>query len=550
MTRRFLTVTVTSSLLAVLLSGCGDDDVLPPDVSSPVAPSANVDRFELAWENFSRIAEYPPDTALKTTVERLNQWSLVEPFQVAWKPDPLLRTVPATLLESSRLSVSQRLKSPSFFESDGAFLHEALLMRETSRFIVGDEADALQQAKRLFDWTIRNIQLDPTAIRLWPRENLLLGRAASLDREWVFMMLARQQRLDVVWLAVPEAGTNYRLWCPALFHEGELYLFDLLWGSMVPTADGQGIATLSAAAADETLLPALDVPGKPYPVTAAELEKVVVLIAAREPFLSRRMLAVEERLPTENRPVLHMTPSKLAAQIGKSKHVASVQLWTWPYEYAQKFRDGTPAVKEVEQAVMRQMFPFYVPHIISVKDKFNRGEDGQNAELVQQGYETTVWPMWSGRLHHLAGRFEPATNDETRPERQAAAIRFYLMARSKLGELEEMIPDQQAIEERLNSQQLRELQRRRHIYARLNKDATYWLGLIRYEQRDYATAADFFRRTIDIIGEGTEASVVRYNLGRAYEELHKYDEAIEQYRLDRSPASLLLIRQIESRTKS
>lgn len=537
---------------AFALSGCGDDDVLPPDVYSPQVASAKVDRFQLAWENFARLAEYQPDETFKATVERLNQWSLDEPFIGGWQVDPLVRTLPPALIESSRLPLLKRLESSSFFTGDGEFLHEALLMREASRAIVGDEVDALKKAKLLFDWVIRNVQLDPSAMRLWPRENLLLGRAAPLDREWMFMMLARQQRLDVVWLAVPQGGdgTRFRLWCPALYEKGELYPFDLLWGTPVLSADGEGVATLAQAAADESLLTALDVPGKPYPTKAAELQKVAVLIAAREPFLSRRMSAVEQRLPEEERPVLTVEPSKMAEQLQQSKHVVSVRLWSWPYEYAEKLRHGEPAVEEVEHEVMRHMFPFHVDHVVKVEDKVLRADDGQNGDLLQQGYEARVWPLWAGRLHHLAGRFEPTTDDDTRLKMQTAAIPFYLIARAKLAELSDSVREQEATDQPLTEKDRQVLGRHKMIYAHLNKNATFWLGLIRYEQGDYATAADFLKRTLEIVGNGPAASPVRYNLGRTYEADQKFDEAIEQYRLERSPASMLRIRRLESRKKS
>ena len=61
-------------------------------------------------------------------------------------------------------------------------------------------------------------------------EILLLGRATALERAWVFIQLCRQQGLEAVMLAIPDAADPKKL-TPRLVAvriKNELYLFDPL----------------------------------------------------------------------------------------------------------------------------------------------------------------------------------------------------------------------------------------------------------------------------------------------------------------------------------
>ena len=134
-------------------------------------------------------------------------------------------------------------------------------------------ADDRFRAARLFDWTVRNIQLerDESPRQRVPRQPwqvLLLGRGTAIERAWVFMLLARQQQLDVVLLATPDRQTagQWHLWLPAQLVEGQLYLFDTELGLAVPGPKGHGVATLEQAASDGSLLRRLDAANRPYPV--------------------------------------------------------------------------------------------------------------------------------------------------------------------------------------------------------------------------------------------------------------------------------------------
>ncbi len=528
--------TITVAFLPLLVcGGCQGGDELPPDVDISGSSRTKVDLFELAWDNLERLSEYAPQQPLEETVARLNQWAQTSAPEVAWQVDPLLDSLPADLINDH---VRQRLASSNFVATDGPFLQEAVLMRRASAFIVGDATDPLEQAQRLFDWTIRNIQLDNAALRMWPGENLLLGRASELDRGWVFAMLARQRQLDVVWLAIAEDAErrSFRIWCPALLHDGELYPFDVLWGVAMPTATGEGVATLADLATDDKLLRQLDVSGLPYPVRADELSRVLVIVPAREPFLSRRMQIVAERLPKRLRTVLHIDLRRLADELAELRQVGAVRLWIWPFQYARQRDVNSAEGKQLADGVVAELAPFFANHTITVEAR-------KLGDFEQAGYERTVWPLWSGRVHHLAGNFTPPVEEQTAGQSFAAAIPLYLIARTK-------IQDRAVLPEgvRLSAEEQAAWERRQaldtYVYGRMQLDATYWLGQIRFDQGDYATAAEFFQRTLNLLGKRARATGVRYNLARAYEALGDYDKAIEQFEAEGSPASQLRARRL------
>jgi len=167
-----------------------------------------------------------------------------------------------------------------FSMDDVRAMQEATLLRDLSSWVSkqpvderlkswldgrAESLDDLQRenlaiAERLFDWTVRNIQLQPTipypeesvapsaggeqtreqrmpapqqaipgpGYRFPTWETLQYGNGDALQRSRVFIELARQQGIDVVYLALPgnTIPPRPRPWLTAAFVGGELYLFD------------------------------------------------------------------------------------------------------------------------------------------------------------------------------------------------------------------------------------------------------------------------------------------------------------------------------------
>jgi hypothetical protein len=76
------------------------------------------------------------------------------------------------------------------------------------------------------------------------------------------------------------------------------------------------------------------------------------------------------------------------------------------------------------------------------------------------------------------------------------------------------------------------------VLRRAKQDASFWLGLVCFEQRDYPVAVDYFAvRTLQASPRGPWTPAARYNLARAYEAMGKIDQAIDLYESDTSQQS-------------
>ena len=198
-------------------------------------------------------------------------------------------------------------------------------------------------AERLFDWTIRNIQLtadtpgdDNLASRHKPYQTLISGRGTAEERAWVFLLLARQQGLDVVPLGLEDPATKkVRPWLSALALGDDLYLFDCRLGLPIPGPTPGSIATLAQLTADPQLLRNLDLDAEhPYPVTAEDLQHVVAFVEGSPASLSYRMALVESRLAGKHKMALTSPGTKLAQRIQKLPGIQDVRLWKLPFDVA------------------------------------------------------------------------------------------------------------------------------------------------------------------------------------------------------------------------
>ena len=325
--------------------------------------------------------------------------------------DPLVETLPHTkdknLLETRWV---RRLNDDAFDPLyDGTFLREAALLRDVAGHVEPANLDELSVAEAVFDWTVRNIQLEtppganPTPDELWldrhlPLETIFFGRGTPLQRAWVFMLLARQAGLNVVLLATPDPRNpdEVRPWATALVSGGELYLFDYTYGLPIPGPKGKGIATLSQAAADDGILRQMDTADRPYPRRAADLEKMIVLLEACPGYLERRMKLLESQLSGRDRMTLSTSPTALADKLRDMKHVGQIKLWALPYETLEQRRTLPP---ELRRPAALERMPFSIA-----------ADPEQTSKQEQQSDDSRhrprpVFALRLGRLLQLRGMF-------------------------------------------------------------------------------------------------------------------------------------------------
>ena len=463
----------------------------------------------------------PDDRVLKQIVERLNQWMRQSEPKTDWTTDPLLATLDPTVAGDDRLApliTPAALADPVIQPYEGRLIQEAVWLRDISRWAQGDSFDAVARATKLFDWTVRNVQLDADdkALPMRPWQTIAYGHGTAEERAWVFALLCRQQGLDVVMLAVPEAagkssataaagatpdkeqGAKSVFWLPALLNDGQLYLFDTRLGLPIPSKEGKGVATLRDILADESLLRQLDLKEMQYPITAEQLKHITAQVAA-DPFdLSQRARAIEGKLSGDDRLALTSNPSAIADKLKASKNVSDVQIWD---------------------------FPFRV-----LRDQLRIGPTGRRQLATE--FEPFAWRplLWKARTLQFQGhRHDDAKADDKNSDKtldeslddHKQAIRMYMSKAVR--------PPERTISEVTSAE-------KQKVYTAAKDDASYWVALLLYDEGKFSSAENWLvNPQLAAAANGRWASGTRYNLARTYEAQGKIDDAIALLEKDSSP---------------
>lgn len=409
-------------------------------------------------------------------------------------------------------------------------------------------ADDLTTALALFDWTVRNVQLDqthwdadlpeseeafhadppaelvpPPGAELHAWQALLLGHADAATRARIFILLARQQKIDVVMLGIPgrRSDGEPRSWAAAAVIGERLYLFDAELGLPIPGPGGERICTLAQLREHPDILRRLDIDEHKYPVTADDLENLVVLIDATPAYLSQRMMLVERKLQGDQKLVLTAAPSQLARKLRKQS-LPDAQIWTVPYRafVFDRLRSRHP---RLSSKLMNQLAVYAGP-----------------------------LPLFAARMHHIRGDLD------TDPTKRGAKS-FYLACRKPDREIEAIGKSAEArrqIAESMGAQDQPELQQQliaqiQSIARQAKQQATYWLGLVAFEEEQYGVAVDYLRdRTLKDEPHGRWSNSARYNLARTFEAAGQYEQAISLLQSDDSPqkhGNLLRARRLRER---
>jgi hypothetical protein len=240
-------------------------------------------------------------------------------------------------------------------------------------------------------------------------------------------------------------------------------------------------------------------------------------------WLSQRMRTVESRLASDDRMVLSISPAVTAERWKSCKGVADARLWTLGYEvifqrvllgpdmgtwqigmmapFVARTASGGPSGPQTTGDQQAPMFWETNPEMAAQQSRPRQGSSDDRQETMPSA------PLRMGRLMHLRGHFLG----------QPSATSAYQMARlsdRQLADLNNLESSQQVATLRLAKQY-----------------ATYWLGLLAYEQRNYASARDYLlARTLEVAPRSPWTPGAKYNLGRVYEAEKEYAKAIQQYR--------------------
>lgn len=587
--------------LAALLLGCKPQPIvtsLPATQNSATADHRS-EELPMAVDSLRKLAGGVSAESLKRTFFYFNQWiASYEPAKASWQPDKLIDRLPQALkgtpglerlaknrfekedlspllatmkddpplqLSPGSLAFMQTLQDDNLWLNDLAYLQQTLWLHDIAQRVSRQpspphlkpwlkemetslglpEAEQLAAAERMFDWTIRNIQLDvlpppppppvatvdsngqetrPVSPALrgevgpgygqLPVQTLLYGHGDAHERARIFIQLCRQAGIDALMLGLEDRNSpTPRPWIPAALIGGKLFLFDTELGVPVPGPEGKGIATLEQVLADPGVLKQLDVEGHAYPIGEKDITFMHGLIDAEPAALSRRMLLLQAALPRQSRLILSVQPNQLETKLAKVKKIDRVSLWRVPFD-----------------AVLYQIGQF---------QKLQRDDVAWREYSRHQNVFHPARPLSQARNMHLQGRLVDV-------EKEAGARTLYLNCRQPSREIDalenspffrasvglginpEAKPDEK--------KQAEEMIASMAALARTQKQhATYWLGLSYYEEGNLNTTLSFLgKHTISVSPPSPWEGGARYNLARCYEDLGELALARQWLQSDKS----------------
>ncbi|QDV22786.1 tetratricopeptide repeat protein [Aureliella helgolandensis] len=490
---------------------------------------------------------YIPEVQLE-----LNTWLKdADTTSSQYAPSPLLQSIPADRLEAVGCSHPVNL---NFSYWDVEYLFERHLMQQLAKWVIAfpmrdnllqpvlekershqtpAEALQLEEAYKLFDWTIRNIALtpdrepsedlleNPTSLSgdrvlgcdYLPWETVLYSSGDFVERGRVFTALADQRGIDTFWVANEAAGAAAgKLWTIGVLIGKDVYLFEPSLGMPILDPDAETLATLAAAQTNDRILRRLDLPGQfDYPLDAGELKSIKLFMDVVPAAGSARMKILEGQLLGEERMVLFEDLDALQSRISAAVPDAPVEIWQ------------APLLAQLRAAEVREMLKTTSPAMMNY--------------LNQHGVWLMDNPAARGRLAHLWGEFEN-TNEKR------GALALYMDNRIDDDSLRKLLndPDVQrelgvprAPGEPMEQYQMRVLQAQA-VLGLAKVDTAFLLAQLHFDRGNYEAAENFLRKRVLEDGRAQKWHAAGwYLLGRIEQELGRLPEATEALTHQPSP---------------
>ena len=542
------------------------------------------EQLERGLQYLDRLGEFDQEQAIVQASYHFNRWLDAQTPDDAWQVDPLTQTLPREIRTGTLIGELDQMR---FQIDDVLAMLEASWGRDVADWVsrrptagplaaklesqldaLDDfEADQLLVAARLFDWTVRNIQLDELTpypfealtsspdgsesvastkpppqravpgpgYQLAPWEALLYGHGDALTRARVFILLARQQGIDVVTLALPGLTNppRPRAWLTAALIGQQLYLFDTRLGLPIPGPDGNSIATLEDAIDHPQVLASLDVGSQSellyeYPFKQDDLDDIIALIDASPQALSRKLAVFEAGLTGENQLVLTVQPSDIETRLEPCRGVTFIRVWSVPFEtlWYRKARN----------------------------ELLDRDKSLEAEEYLTVGLFQGRTSLARARYQHFRGAFDMVGEE-------AGAKKLYLQSRISQRQIDDLgqspeVQEQFGLEREQGEREIEWLGRlavTKLLIARSKLHASYWVGLAHHDSDSFNDAITWLHeRTLSATPDGPWTHGASYNLARAYEAAGRIEDARQEYLLDDSHQAhgntlrAKLLRQLES----
>ena len=556
------TLTVCLILVAVVLGGCSDDRATVREIQSrrqeKLQTQSKQDHLGEAFNLLSKIITLNIQQAQRQIAYHVNEWALTRPTIQANEPPKLLESIDDVFRGKG---ATERIASVKFLPSDVNYLRDCYVFRRISQWAnaeqrddpvlrdwivqqqdeLGEEVgDQLLTASRMFDWTVRNVAIEPMelpgnapkelslpfdmkfggpAYRQSDYRTVSRGTGDPWSRAGVFTQLCRQANLRAAVLAVQSTETgDLSPWCVGVFIGKEVYLFEPQLGCHIPGPNQIGIATLREARSDALVMRRLNIPGLfDYPLGKDDVQQSVALLNVMPEAFSARMKLLSEGLTGDRRLNAYADGQELSQKLDEYVGIAGVQVWKAPI-LQELYR------AELERVADRDPIFSYLYY---------------SRWAILESEHTSSNNLASGRWRHLTGKFRSEDDDFDK-----GALNIYLDQRRPEFEIKDLdidvdlqkaygIRQDLGISAEEYQRQIIQIQ----VMMRLGKrTATYWLSLLQYDDSELESAKSWLeKRVLDKEQLSFWEPAARYNLGRTLEQLGQYEKAIEIYKTEGDP---------------
>ena len=559
-----------------LQAGCREQ-IEGPDPQSVAAQSPQDDLDE-ALQYINSLDDFDQEQVVDLTVYHLNRWIAPKSADDQWNRSSLIDGLPRRLRDIRFVGSVQERK---FLYVDVGHIHQCSWLRDISNWVnrtaksphleiwnefIPESISSQQQEKlllaaKLFDWTIRNVQLDPLldpaqenldnswnlayegtvgpGYTLTPQETILYGHGDAWQRARLFILLARQQRIEVVMLAIQQTPNGQPTpWLPAVMLNDQLYLFDPQLGLPLLTQNGQ-LATMEQLKEDPEILTRLvSKAGRPYRVQPDDLQRLIGLVDASPFALSQRMLMLQKQLTGGQQMVLTVSPDRIGKQLRDKHAINTTKLWNVPLETL-LYADGRERSRQATDSA------------VPTETRYQMQEELFRTDLRS--------PLVIARQRYVHGQFDSQSAEKGQSETPGAKplLMSARMSEKEIAGIKTAVNLQEALQlqqfpEESSSQWQQRLADAQLYYSAIKQYASYWLGIIQLEQGKYEVAISWLQRTVDEGSDNPFFQGAHYNLGRCYEALGQQEKANQMYQFADSPQHRgnQLRSQLTSRTKA
>ncbi|MCA9131308.1 MAG: hypothetical protein KDB22_29690 [Planctomycetales bacterium] len=502
---------------------------------------AKTDNLRKAMRFLNQLTPVTRENYIKEVQLELNTWLKgLDQSGAEFSPPRLLRDFPQDLLVAVECENPLSLR---FGYWDVDYLFEQCLMNDLSAWITQFDlrdnliapmvkahqeqlspADGmkLEEACKLFDWTIRNVAMDgatssvdqlsdnPSQLgngtlgcNYLPWECLLFSAADFVERGRVFSALATQRGIDTCWIATKPSEGPGKLWAVGALIGEQIYVFEPKLGIPVLDPDKPALATLQDALKNERVLRRLDLPGQfEYALDQEQIQSFQFLVDAPPSSATARMKILQESLLGAERMVTYRDVDALANRLTGLFPEAPVSLWL------------VPALAQVNAAEVREMLRTTNPNAMRY--------------LAMHGVWLSENPAANGRILHLKGQFENTDDGQ-------GALTMYIETRIDNERLEKIMYDPDVQREfgivrpvtDTDEQFEARLRQAQMIFGRAKIDASFLLAELHYDRGNYSESMAFITRVLNDDRAAYWHNGCYYLLGRIYQEQDELAKATE-----------------------